>query len=520
MTHGTERADDVMTQGLLSRAARDGDVTTQRYVTSQRTGRRLHDARDGDVTTQREMTSRRKGKTTSPRIVRASSAKRFPAQRAVLGNSAVALLTGSFEQIYQSATFKCPCSPGVSQIYAATSLLVPALVLLAMGYSANARTWKLVTGCCSFRPLRGFGGLRRFLRILLSVTGRALVAPGAWLLVALFDGSYFVCGASPYAAQVQSGFLGGWLPTVVDGLSHLPEPLAKMNHSQLAPVLAALPCRRPEGISASSSDQILRQLAIQSQHARSLALRLEYRVRGEAAHASLQSVTQRSSRQAERNELGGREGGKEGGGGGREEAFRYRTQLRGKPRFTVSAVAASLPRKHNQLWGWFLLATAVVLAMSCSCLAHCTAPVSYLHLQYWRGYIEAEGELFQKRASEHSRELASKNVDRFFQRDVGGSPLASSPSIDDWSSVSRLYVFHERQPLRYSTLDSWAQSGAPQSGAPQKGTPQKGGAASPDGEIEPSLAFVDGTRLLRLRDALSVDSETEPLNGDAKNRLT
>ncbi|XP_078736572.1 calcium homeostasis modulator protein 6-like [Lampetra fluviatilis] len=367
----------------------------------------------------------------------ATALKLAKAQRAVLGNSAVALLTGSFEQIYQSATFKCPCSPGVSQIYAATSLLVPALVLLAMGYSANARTWKLVTGCCSFRPLRGFGGLRRFLRILLSVTGRALVAPGAWLLVALFDGSYFVCGASPYAAQVRSGFLGGWLPTVVDGLSHLPEPLAKMNHSQLAPVLAALPCRRPEGISASSSDQILRQLAIQS-----------------------------------------------------------------------------------QLWGWFLLATAVVLAMSCSCLAHCTAPVSYLHLQYWRGYIEAEGELFQKRASEHSRELASKNVDRFFQRDVGGSPLASSPSINDWSSVSRLYVFHERQPLRYSTLDSWAQSGAPQSGAPQKGTPQKGGAASPDGEIEPSLAFVDGTRLLRLRDALSVDSETEPLNGDAKNRLT
>ncbi|NWR30257.1 CAHM6 protein, partial [Tachuris rubrigastra] len=116
----------------------------------------------------------------------------------VLGYSIVSLLTAASEQIFSSVVFKCPCNSG-NMLYGSVFLIVPAFILLLLGYMVNARTWRLLTGSCPSEKCRDcnpWGTCARSCQILVPVTARALVAPLTWIAVALLSSSFYICAAS------------------------------------------------------------------------------------------------------------------------------------------------------------------------------------------------------------------------------------------------------------------------------------------------------------------------------------
>uniref|UniRef100_S4RCB3 Calcium homeostasis modulator family member 6 n=1 Tax=Petromyzon marinus TaxID=7757 RepID=S4RCB3_PETMA len=133
---------------------------------------------------------------------------------ATLQRLLVALLAAAAQQIFQALSFRCPCLPGRNSAYAAVSIGVPALLLLLASWASGPRVWKLVTGCCvsratTYRSRCEHPGTRTHrsscTHVVVSVSGRALVAPISWIAVALLNGSYYVCAeservdTSPYA---------------------------------------------------------------------------------------------------------------------------------------------------------------------------------------------------------------------------------------------------------------------------------------------------------------------------------
>ncbi|NXC11660.1 CAHM6 protein, partial [Orthonyx spaldingii] len=116
----------------------------------------------------------------------------------ILGYSAVSLLTAASEHIFSSVVFKCPCNSG-NMLYGSFFLLVPAFILLLLGYMVNARTWRLLTGSCSPEKrlqCSSCGTCIRFCQVLVPVTARALVAPVTWIAVALLGANFYECAAS------------------------------------------------------------------------------------------------------------------------------------------------------------------------------------------------------------------------------------------------------------------------------------------------------------------------------------
>ncbi|NWV09804.1 CAHM6 protein, partial [Ptilonorhynchus violaceus] len=116
----------------------------------------------------------------------------------ILGYSIVSLLTAASEHIFSSVVFKCPCNSG-NQLYGSFFLLVPAFVLLLLGYMVNARTWRLLTGSCSPKKRLNsspWGTCTRYCQVLVPVTARALVAPLTWIAVALLGANFYECAAS------------------------------------------------------------------------------------------------------------------------------------------------------------------------------------------------------------------------------------------------------------------------------------------------------------------------------------
>ncbi|NWV69745.1 CAHM6 protein, partial [Malurus elegans] len=116
----------------------------------------------------------------------------------ILGYSIVSLLTAASEHIFSSVVFKCPCNSG-NMLYGSSFLLVPAFILLLLGYMVNARTWRLLTGSCS--PEKRLqcsprGTCARYSQVLVQVTARALVAPLTWIAVALLGANFYECAAS------------------------------------------------------------------------------------------------------------------------------------------------------------------------------------------------------------------------------------------------------------------------------------------------------------------------------------
>ncbi|NXG19178.1 CAHM6 protein, partial [Grallaria varia] len=116
----------------------------------------------------------------------------------ILGYSIVSLLTAASEYIFSSVVFKCPCNSG-NMLYGSAFLIVPAFILLLLGYMVNARTWRLLTGscppekCCDCSP---WGTCARYCQVLVPVTARALVAPFTWIAVALLRANFYECAAS------------------------------------------------------------------------------------------------------------------------------------------------------------------------------------------------------------------------------------------------------------------------------------------------------------------------------------
>ncbi|NXA65551.1 CAHM6 protein, partial [Mohoua ochrocephala] len=114
----------------------------------------------------------------------------------ILGYSIVSLLTAASEHILSSVVFKCPCNSG-NMVYGSVFLLMPAFILLLLGYMVNARIWCFLTGSC-FREKEcsPLGTCAHFCQVLVPMTARALVAPLTWIAVALLGANYYECAAS------------------------------------------------------------------------------------------------------------------------------------------------------------------------------------------------------------------------------------------------------------------------------------------------------------------------------------
>nr|XP_025858100.1 calcium homeostasis modulator protein 6 [Vulpes vulpes] len=98
-------------------------------------------------------------------------------QHRALGYGLVSLLTAGGERLFSTAVFQCPCSAAWNLPYGLVFLLVPALALFLLGLVLNARTWRLLTGCCarsSRSRARGCGAGLRAGRWAASSPGRAL----------------------------------------------------------------------------------------------------------------------------------------------------------------------------------------------------------------------------------------------------------------------------------------------------------------------------------------------------------
>lgn len=113
--------------------------------------------------------------------------------RSTLGYGLVTLLTAGGERIFSTVVFQCPCSTAWNLPYGLVFLLVPALALFLLGLALNARTWRLLTGCCA--RTRGCAGLRGAV-VCGQVCAAAALAPLTWVAVALLGGSFYECAAS------------------------------------------------------------------------------------------------------------------------------------------------------------------------------------------------------------------------------------------------------------------------------------------------------------------------------------
>ncbi|XP_048152039.1 LOW QUALITY PROTEIN: calcium homeostasis modulator protein 6-like [Corvus hawaiiensis] len=114
----------------------------------------------------------------------------------ILGYSAVSLLTAATEHIFSSVVFKCPCNSG-NMVYGSFFLFVPAFILLLLGYMVNTRIWHQLTGGCSQEKESSTSeSCAHFCQVLVPVTARALVAPLAWIAVALLGANSYECAAS------------------------------------------------------------------------------------------------------------------------------------------------------------------------------------------------------------------------------------------------------------------------------------------------------------------------------------
>ncbi|NXM92309.1 CAHM6 protein, partial [Oenanthe oenanthe] len=117
----------------------------------------------------------------------------------ILGYSTVSLLMAVIEQIFSSVLFQCPCNSAFeNMLYGLSFLLAPAFILFLIGYMVNAEMWLLLTGKCSQENhwQCSSGRTCAYLCQLLQVTAKALVAPLAWIAVALLRANYYECAAS------------------------------------------------------------------------------------------------------------------------------------------------------------------------------------------------------------------------------------------------------------------------------------------------------------------------------------
>uniref|UniRef100_A0A8C5PLJ7 Calcium homeostasis modulator family member 4 n=1 Tax=Leptobrachium leishanense TaxID=445787 RepID=A0A8C5PLJ7_9ANUR len=122
-----------------------------------------------------------------------------------LFNGFVALMTVGGQQLFSFFAFSCPCHHTQNLNYGLAFLGVPALILLIMGFVFNDNTWRLFTNSANHFSIQEYSRQSILIRyklicfVLLSIIGRALVAPVTWLAVTLLNGSYYVCALSEFA---------------------------------------------------------------------------------------------------------------------------------------------------------------------------------------------------------------------------------------------------------------------------------------------------------------------------------
>lgn len=137
----------------------------------------------------------------------------------------VTLLTAGGERIFSVTIFQCPCSATWNLPYGLVFLLVPALSLWILGFVVRARTWRLLTGCCSggccehnCQELTPCGRCLVFGEIAVS----ALVAPLTWMAVALLGGTFYECFASGIPSLAQRMCVGRGEADCVNKLPKMP----------------------------------------------------------------------------------------------------------------------------------------------------------------------------------------------------------------------------------------------------------------------------------------------------------
>ncbi|XP_052020031.1 calcium homeostasis modulator protein 6 [Apodemus sylvaticus] len=159
--------------------------------------------------------------------------------RSALGYGLVTLLTAGGEKIFSAVVFQCPCTATWNLPYGLVFLLVPALALFLLGYALSARTWRLLTGCCS-RSANSSSGLHSTL-VCAQLSATAALAPLTWVAVALLGGSFYQCAVS--------------------GSPRLAPYLCKNREPSCIAKLPQVPCNKQE----AEMQEILSQLKAQSQ---------------------------------------------------------------------------------------------------------------------------------------------------------------------------------------------------------------------------------------------------------------
>ncbi|XP_027972837.1 calcium homeostasis modulator protein 6 [Eumetopias jubatus] len=163
-----------------------------------------------------------------------------------LGYGLVTLLTAGGERLFSTVVFQCPCSATWNLPYGLVFLLVPALALFLLGYVLNARTWRLLTGCCA-RGARGArtgccsAGLRGAL-VCAQLSAAAALAPLTWVSVALLGGAFYECAAT--------------------GSAPLARRLCQDREPTCEAQLPLAPCHQAQ---ASDAQDLLKELTAQSQ---------------------------------------------------------------------------------------------------------------------------------------------------------------------------------------------------------------------------------------------------------------
>ncbi|NWX11353.1 CAHM6 protein, partial [Caloenas nicobarica] len=134
---------------------------------------------------------------------------------------------------------------------------------------------------------------------------------------------------------------------------------------------------------------------------------------------------------------------------------------------------------QSQLLGWLVITVTVTLYLITTCVSHCTSPVSYLQLKFWKIYSKTEWELFETKAKEHATRLAEINTNSFFEGTNQEPP--GTPSNEDWWKISSCYTLSSQEQY-YSMLHKYVS------------TNQGSSARSREGDQNPPvLGFVDET---------------------------
>ncbi|XP_032744262.1 calcium homeostasis modulator protein 6-like [Rattus rattus] len=97
--------------------------------------------------------------------------------RSALGYGLVTLLTAGGEKIFSTVVFQGPCTATWNLTYGLVFLLVPALALFLLGYALRARTWRLLTGCCSRSASTGSSSELRSALVCAQLSAVAALAP-------------------------------------------------------------------------------------------------------------------------------------------------------------------------------------------------------------------------------------------------------------------------------------------------------------------------------------------------------